>query len=422
MEELKEKIERDQKKYAAHLHSYKQQIQTLNHEKDSLMAQLLSEKKKVEELQEKLTTEKNNQSMFQESLNFLKTYNADLSKMNQYLLSQLENTKMNVPQQKEEVKQPSPVIIAPTPTPVLPHAPVLSPQYSPIQDSQNELFDALFTEESNHNKSRDSVLETGKSKIYVSPLPSEYLVDELVKNFSVFGEIVYAKILDHKVPGSGTFAFVEYKNPSDAGFAIQKTNNVDFLNNGNILSSRYVFETTLSQQTHSNLSKTNIFIRPIPKSFNVNDLVSKFSVFGPISFAKIYRADYAFLHFENAKDAQLAIEKTNGVNFLESHSCLKTRYASIEKSDPISLDKERKSPFDERMRSKTPNRSPVRQRSSSPVRFDFRRTTSRSPTRKRKRYSMSRSPSPKRKVIEVCSYFKKGFCRYGSKCNFSHIK
>jgi RNA recognition motif-containing protein len=243
MEELKEKIERDQKKYAAHLQAYKQQIQNLTLEKENLMAQLIIEKKKIEELQEKLVSEKNNQSMIQESLNFLKTYNADLSKMNQYLLSQLENSK-NVVHQKVEVKQPSPVIqLTQTPISITPPPPppIVSPlQYSPIQSSENDLFDALFTDEKNQEKSHETVLETGKSKIYVSPLPSNFLVDDLVKKFSVYGEIVYAKILDHKNPQGGCFAFVEYKNPSDAALAIHKTNNIDFLKCGIPLTSRYV--------------------------------------------------------------------------------------------------------------------------------------------------------------------------------------
>jgi RNA recognition motif-containing protein len=421
MEELKEKIERDQKKYAAHLQAYKQQIQNLTLEKENLMAQLIIEKKKIEELQEKLVSEKNNQSMIQESLNFLKTYNADLSKMNQYLLSQLENSK-NVVHQKVEVKQPSPVIqLTQTPISITPPPPppIVSPlQYSPIQSSENDLFDALFTDEKNQEKSHETVLETGKSKIYVSPLPSNFLVDDLVKKFSVYGEIVYAKILDHKNPQGGCFAFVEYKNPSDAALAIHKTNNIDFLKCGIPLTSRYVYESTQQQSQDPDVSKTNIYIKPIPKHFDVKDLVSKFSQFGPISFAKIYQSSYAFLHFENAKDAQIAIEKTNGIDFLEPNVYLRTKFASIERSDPppeknfLFVDK----------RSKTPSRSPSRQRSSSPVSRHERRTTSRSPSRKRMRYSMSRSPSPKRKVIEVCAFFKKGSCRYGSGCRFSHAK
>jgi len=165
-----------------------------------------------------------------------------------------------------------------------------------------------------------SVRKSGKGNIFIKNLDKSIDHKSLFDTFSTFGAIVSCKIeLDENNQSKG-YGYIQFATQEEADFACTKVN-------GKMMAGKKVFVGPFVSRKERNMSNgakkfTNIYVNNLAENVDDEKLKEMFKNYGVIKSALVMKDDssskskgFAFINFENADDAQRAVEELNGKEF-----------------------------------------------------------------------------------------------------------
>ncbi|PIN26149.1 Polyadenylate-binding protein (RRM superfamily) [Handroanthus impetiginosus] len=199
--------------------------------------------------------------------------------------------------------------------------------YSNPQDAARALEVLNFTPLNNKSirvmySHRDpSIRKSGTANIFIKNLDKTIDNKALHDTFSSFGNILSCKIATDSNGQSKGYGFVQFDTEEAAQSAIDKLN-------GMLINDKQVFvgHFLRKQERDTALNKTkfnNVYVKNLAENTTDDDLKRIFGEYGTITSAVVMRdADgkskcFGFVNFENADDADQAVEALNGNKFDE---------------------------------------------------------------------------------------------------------
>eukprot|EP01080_Neovahlkampfia_damariscottae_P002405 gene2405-2869_t len=167
------------------------------------------------------------------------------------------------------------------------------------------------------------------NQIYVSGFKCPMSKTTIFDMYSVFGPISYIKVHQHD-----GCCFIHFENEKDAIRAVENTKSTKYLDD-NILNVRMarpdhsIASMTTKVSDTQRISKgtnASIHVTPIYFPCSLDELNSKFSIFGEIVSCRINKYDnfhgYGFVDFKDISSAKKTINKTNGTSFLDGRNVI----------------------------------------------------------------------------------------------------
>ncbi|GME71638.1 unnamed protein product [[Candida] boidinii] len=211
------------------------------------------------------------------------------------------------------------------------------------EDNNNDDDDEYDTDETNSEND-----ENRPGNIYIRGLLPTTDSDELFNIFKPYGNITSCKIIYDEFNNSKCFGFINFENRKMSKLSIKNLNNKNI--NGNLLFINHHISKIerLKQLEFEKLNFKSLYIKNLPRNYDLNNLKSIFGKFGKISSitspsldsnnnnkSNSNRTNYAFINF---KDHQSAANAKNSLNNYEIEKGYKIIINRAEKkSEKLSL-------------------------------------------------------------------------------------
>jgi polyadenylate-binding protein len=162
-----------------------------------------------------------------------------------------------------------------------------------------------------------SIRRSGAGNIFIKNLDKHIDTKSIYDTFSMFGSILSCKVAGDQEGDSKGYGFIHFETEESALKAIEKVN-------GMLLDGKKVFvgkfqprAARMRELGESSQNFTNVYVKNFGESLDKDSLEKLFSKFGPVLSATVMTDNegkskgFGFISFENAEDAEKAVEEMN---------------------------------------------------------------------------------------------------------------
>jgi len=169
-----------------------------------------------------------------------------------------------------------------------------------------------------------SLRRSGVGNVFIKNLDKSIDNKAMYDTFSAFGNILSCKVVqDVTSSDSKGYGFVHFETEESANSAIQKVNGM-LLNGKKVFVGKFISRKEREQELGEKAKRfTNVFIKNFGDDLTEEDLTNMFAKFGKIASLKVMKGDdekskgFGFVSFEQAEQAEAAVEEFNGKEISE---------------------------------------------------------------------------------------------------------
>ncbi|XP_063715646.1 ELAV-like protein 3 [Symsagittifera roscoffensis] len=197
---------------------------------------------------------------------------------------------------------------------------------------------------SNGSGGNGSCMDLSNGGVLPQPLPNEsstnlitnYLPPSMKQEevrvlFSAIGEVESCKLVRDKITGQSLcYAFINFKDARDASIAVDRLNGI-------VVGNKKI-KVSFARPSSPSIKDANLYISGIPKEASAGELEELFSEVGTIITSRILTdpttgqsRGVGFIRFDHRRDAERAIQRFDGYQFVPRNGSLGSPGGTIEK-------------------------------------------------------------------------------------------